>query len=150
MNRSILRAAIFLLLWAAPAPSQAGILDWFLPRTADWNFIQATGGMTVLNLEVSEGKTVLPVLYDASGMSEVTRKPTRLNSGLVVHSIKVTHKGTNLVLVIKTCLRKDLGSTEGAGRVHYADLSGIPKGTYQIFYGRANDPAAVLGQIQIK
>ena len=150
MKRLILSASALVLFWSAATPSSAGVLDWFFPKNADWNFIRATGGLAILNPQVSDGKVVLPVLYDASGTTAVTCRPTRVASGLVVDSVKVVRDGPNLVLRLKTCMRKDVGSTEGAGRVHYADLSGIPKGTYPIFYGRANDPAAALGQIQIR
>jgi hypothetical protein len=149
MNRRIVIASCLIVFWGAPIQCHAGVLDWFFPTTADWKFIQSTGGMAILKPEFSEGKKVLPILYDASGMSEITGKPTRLNSGLVVHSIKITRKGTTLIVSLKTCLRKDLGSTEGAGRVHYADLSKIPKGAYQIVYGKENDPATVLGEILV-
>ena len=64
--------------------------------------------------------------------------------------IRDRRSGTNIVIRVTTCLRKDMGSTEGTGRYHYADLSGIPPGAYQIFYGRENDPVAILGQIIIK
>ncbi len=150
MRRSITGALAVFILWANPMPASAGLLDWFIPHSADWKFIQATGGIQVLTPKLTGGKMLLPVLYDASGLSEITCKPSALNSGIVVDKIKVSRSGSSIILRVTTCLRKDMGSTEGAGRIHYADLSGIPAGTYLIFYGRANDPAAVLGQIEIK
>jgi hypothetical protein len=148
MKRSIQGAIAVLLLWAAPA--HAGLLDWFVSRSADWNFIQSTGGIRILTPVTVGGKLLLPVLYDASGMSNITCEPTAVHTGVVVDKIKVSQSGTNIVIRVTTCLRKDMGSTVGEGRYHYADLSGIPPGSYQIFYGRADDPTAVLGQIVIK
>ena len=150
MRRSITGALALFFLWAHPMPASAGLLDWFIPHNADWKFIQSTGGIQILTPKLTDGKMLLPVLYDASGLSEVTCKPTALNSGIVVDRIKVNRIGTSIVLRVTTCLRKDMGSTEGEGRIHYADLSGIPAGTYLICYGRANDPATVLGRIEIK
>jgi hypothetical protein len=83
-------------------------------------------------------------------MSNITCEPAVVHSDFVVDKIKVSRDGANIVIRVTTCLRKDMGSTVGEGRYHYADLSGIPPGTYQIFYGSADDPAAVLGQIVIK
>ena len=150
MKRSISSIVAIFLFWAAPTPSHAGLLDWFLSHNANWKFVQSTGGLRILKPQFTGGKLLLPILYDASGLSEITCKPTALNSGIVVDKIKASRIGTNIVLQVTTCLRKDMGSTEGAGRFHYADLSGIPAGTYQIFYGRTNDPTAILGQIRIE
>jgi hypothetical protein len=150
MKRSILSAVAILILWGAPMPARADVLDWFLPHSADWKFIQSTGGLRILPPQIIDGKMLLPVLYDASGLSQITCKPSALNSGIVVDKIKVRRSSDVLVIRVSTCLRKDMGSTEGAGHIHYADLSGIPPGTYQVFYGRANDPYTILGQIDIK
>jgi hypothetical protein len=150
MKRSIQGVIAVLILWAAPVPARAGLLDWFVSQSADWKTIQSTGGIRVLTPVTIGGKLLLPVLYDASGMSNITCEPTVVHTGVVVDKIKVSQSGTNIVIRVTTCLRKDMGSTVGDGRYHYADLSGIPPGSYQIFYGRADDPAAVLGQIVIK
>jgi len=150
MRRSITGALVLFILWANPMPVSAGLLDWWVPHKADWKFIQSTGGIQVLTPKLTDGKMLLPVLYDASGMSEITCKPSVANTGIVVDRIKVSRSGHSIVLRVTTCMRKDMGSTEGTGRIHYADLSGIPAGTYLIFYGRADDPSTVLGQIEIK
>jgi hypothetical protein len=150
MKRSITGAFALFVLWANPVPASAGPLDWFLPHTADWKFIQSTGGMQILTPKLTGGRMILPVLYDASGQTEITCKPSALNSSIVVDKIKVSRSGSSIILRVTTCLRKDMGSTEGAGSIHYADLSGIPAGAYMIFYGRAGDPSTVLGQIEIK
>jgi len=150
MKRSIQIFVCLALFWAAPSSARASLLDWFLSKSADWRFVQSTGGMQILSPNVTDGKVYLPVLYDASGLSQITCKPTAVNSGLVVEKITVKRAGTNIILHVKVCMRKDQGSTEGSGSVHYADLSGIPNGTYQIFYGHTDDPAKILGQIKIQ
>ena len=150
MKRSIQAVIAIFILWAAPVPARAGLFDWFVSKSADWNFIQSTGGIRILTPVTIGGKLLLPVLYDASGMSNITCEPTAVHTGVVVDKIKVSQSGTNIVIRVTTCLRKDMGSTVGEGRYHYADLSGIPPGSYQIFYDRADDSATVLGQIVIK
>ena len=151
MKRSTLRVLFMLgLSVVAASQARAWLTDWFLSRPADWTFIQETGGIRILPPREIGGKRVLPVVYDASGRTEVTRRPVRTNSVLVVDRIRVRRSGHVLVVGVLTSLRKDTGSTEGMGQLHYADLSGVPGGTYDVFYGRADDPAAQLGRVQIK
>ena len=132
------------------APLRAGITDWFLPHRADWHFIQSTGGIRILPPEFMGGKVRLPVLYDASGVSQITCRPSVRNTGLVVDEIKVKREKSRLVLRIFTSPVKDCGSTEGAGQLHYADLAGLPPGVYDVYYSAAGDPAAWLGQIELR
>ena len=132
------------------APAEAGFIDWFLPHRADWKFVQSTGGIRILPPERANGKVRLPIMYDASGSSQITCKPSAENTGLIVDKIKVKRERSHLVIRVLTLPVKDTGSTEGMGRLHYADLTDLPPGTYDVYYANADDPAAWLGQIELK
>ena len=46
----------FLLLLAIVTIAQAGIVSWLTSKTVDWEFIQKTGGLRVLNPIVKNGR----------------------------------------------------------------------------------------------
>jgi len=145
--------AVFLSLCVAavcPEQARASFTAWFLAHKADWDFIQSTGGIRVLKPEEAGGRIRLPVLYDASGSTATTCKPTAANTGLVVDKIKVRREAARLVIRILTLPVKDSGSTEGTGQLHYADLTGFPPGIYDVYYARADDRSTWLGQIELK
>ena len=143
-----MKALIFLLSFAAlPHASPAGILGWFSSQHRDWEFVQRTGGIRIEDARVVEGKKVLPVEYDVSGLSTVTRKPTTMNSGLAVRKIIVSKRNGNLVIKVVTQVVENKNVT---GRIHFVDLSAIPPGKYEVFYDVTGDPEKRLGQIEIK
>ena len=68
---------LFLGLAATSGPAGAGPTEWFLAHRADWEFVQGTGGIRILKPKQVIGRVLLPVLYDASGSSAITCKPTK-------------------------------------------------------------------------
>lgn len=138
--------SIFMALMLASV-SQASLLGWLTSETRDWQFVVATGGIRIGSPIEKDGKRLLPVEYDASGLTTVTCKPTTMNSGVAVRKITVAREGKAIVLKVVTQIAE---KTNATGSRHYADLSGIPPGTYEVFYGMAGDSEKRLGQIEIK
>jgi hypothetical protein len=94
-----------------------------------------------------DGKRVLPVEYDVTGLSTITCKPTLTNSGLAVRRIDVERLYAVLVIRVVTQI-VEVGTA--SGRMHYADRGDIPKGAYEIYYEDAGDAARRLGKIDIR
>jgi hypothetical protein len=142
-----MKALLFALSVLSLAPfSRAGIASWWTSKECDWQFIQSVGGIRVSAPVQKLGMTVLPVEVDVSGTEMVTRKPDGVNSALAVRRIDVSCSGRQIVIrIVRLVVDKD---TE-TGPIHYASLAGIPPGTYEVFYGDANDPSRRLGSISI-
>ena len=134
----------------APGTAHAGVLNWFFAHRQNWQAIQSTGGLKILPPKTSDGRRLLPVVYDASGTCTVTCKPTTINSGLIVDKIKAKRSGENIVLELYTMPVKDAGSTEGTGQMHHVDISSIPPGNYTVFYGKPDEAGQRLGSVEIK
>jgi hypothetical protein len=95
-----------------------------------------------------EGKLVLPVEFDATGVSGVTRRPTRTNSSLAVRKIQSVRTATDqIVLRVVTQLAEQ---NSDAGRIHYAELEDFSPGAYNVYYEEAGDLAKFLGRIRVK
>lgn len=78
--------------------SHAGVIGWFTSDERDWDFVQRTGGIRISEPIQREGKTFLPVEYDVSGLSTITRKPTLMNSGLTVRKIEAKRDQTEIII----------------------------------------------------
>jgi hypothetical protein len=127
--------------------SSAGVIGWFTSTARDWIFIQATGGVRIAAPLVKDGKNVLPVEYCVQGTTAVTCKPTALNSGLAVRRVEAKKAGKKIIICVVTQVVEKQSDT---GLVHYADLTDIPAGVYDVFYESADDTSKRLGQIVIK
>ena len=146
MTKTKIPLIILTLITLANA-SHAGIMGWLTLEGRDWQFIQQTGGIRIGVPIDRDGKKVLPVEYDVSGLTTVTRKPTTMNSGLAVRKIEAKKKDKQIVLRVFTQLVEKSSIT---GSQHFVDLSGIPAGAYDVFYEVAGDKEKILGQIEIK
>lgn len=104
-------------------------------QSRDWAFVQQTGGMRIGVPMEKGGREVLPVEYEL-----------KFNSALVVRQITAKQEGQQIVLRLVTQLTDSFDH----GRSPYnVDLSGIPAGTYEVFYETAGDAAKRLGQIVV-
>ena len=146
MTRTRIPPLILILITLA-TQSNAGIIGWFTSEGRDWQFVQQTGGIRIGDPMDTDGKIVLPVDYDVSGLTAVTRKPITLNSGLAVRKIKAQKKDNRLVLQVFTQLMEKSSIT---GPHHLVDLTGIPIGTYDVYYESAEDEEKFLGHIKIR
>ena len=126
---------IALAMAAGACGVQAGILGWFTSKPCEWERVQRTGGVQISAPIQHDGKTVLPV----------TQNVCRFDSALTVRKIEATRSGQHIVIRIFTQLvEKD--RPPAASRV---DLSGFPKGCYQVYYEIAGDPERLLGTVEI-
>lgn len=137
---------IFALL-AMSTSLNAGVLGWSTSTVRDWDFIQRTGGIRIAAPVRKEGQTLLPVTYDVSGLTTVTHRPTLVNSGLAVRKIEARHSGEQILIRVVTQV-----FAQGAevGPTHYADLSGIPAGKYQVWYETDGAGRTKLGEIDLQ
>jgi hypothetical protein len=133
------------LTLAASAP--AGVLGWLTASSRMWPFIQQTGGIKIAEPVIKHGRLVLPVEYDAAGQKAITCQPTLVNSGLVVRSVQARLKANHQIViwVVTQVVEKDTLT----GWLHYAELKGIPPGTYEVYYADAGDPEKFLGKVAV-
>ena len=136
-----------LLFLALTAPLPASVIGWLTSEACDWKFLQSTGGIRVDPPIEKEGKSVLPIEYYVQGLVAITCQPTALNSGLAVRRIEAKEVGAQIIIRVFTQLVEKGSDT---GRIHYADLSEIPPGKYDVFYETPNDMTKYLGRIEIK
>ena len=144
----LLKFSFVLIFFAAGAvDARAGLIGWLTSSACTWNTIQQTGGIRIGEPLEKDGHLVLPVEYDASGVTGVTRHPNRINSALVVRKITASRKGNGrIVIKVVTQVAEKNSDT---GRMHYADLENFPPGAYSIYYGDADDPDKLLGRIRV-
>ena len=133
-------------LWFATSAS-AGIVGWLTSETRGWQFIQQTGGMRVGAPIEKDGKRMLPINYDVTGLTTVTCKPTIMNSGLAVRRIQAVGRDGKIVVRVDTQV---VEKTSPSGPSYFSDISGIPRGSYDVYYEIAGDPEKLLGRIEIK
>jgi hypothetical protein len=125
----------------------ASVIGLFTSDARDWDFVQRTGGIRISKPIQREGKTVLPVEYDVSGLTTVMRKPTLMNSGLTIRKIEIKRDGAQIIIRVVTQVAE---KGTHAGPVHYADLDNPPTGKYRVYYETAGDAEKYLGEIEIK
>jgi hypothetical protein len=145
-----MKKILLLLLFASAlaANAQAGLAGWLTSSARGWDFIQETGGIRIGEPVEKDGKLVLPVEYDATGVSGVTHRPTRLNSGLVVRKVECSRSGSGQIAIrIVTQLAEQ---NSDPGRMHYAELADFAAGAYRVYYEDAGDPQKFLGWIRVK
>ena len=137
-----------LLFLIATSDARAGLVGWLTSSACSWNTVQQTGGIRIGEPLEKEGRLVLPVEYDASGVTGVNRHPNRINSGLVVRKISTSRIGNGRIVIrVVTQVAEKSSDT---GRMHYADLENFPPGAHSVYYGDADDPDKLLGQIRVK
>jgi hypothetical protein len=125
----------------------ASVIGLLTSDACDWGFVQKTGGIRISNPIKKDGKTVLPVEYDVSGLTTVTRKPTLMNSGLTVRKICLKRDGAQIIVRVVTQVAE---KGTHAGHVQYADLDDFPPGKFRVYYETTGDAEKNLGEIEIK
>jgi hypothetical protein len=146
--RALIKSSFLLLFVVAASDARAGLAGWLTSSACSWTTVQQTGGIRIGEPLEKDDRLVLPVEYDASGVTGVTRHPNQINSGLVVRKITASQSGNGRILIrVVTQVAEKNSDT---GRMHYADLENIPPGAYTVYYGDANDPDKLLGRIRVK
>mgnify|MGYP001557219656 CR=1 FL=1 len=106
----------------------------------DWDFIQSVGGIKVSNPTNKNGKWLLPVLCDVSGLSTITHKPKMMNSAIVISKTKTKVIGNIIYITIETGLTDISGNSTQCSPINIGNLN---PGKYVVKYlspnGKAND-----------
>jgi hypothetical protein len=144
---STMKYAAVLLCFLTFGPfARAGVFGSFTSKEATWAYVQQTGGLKIADPTQRDGRWILPVEYEPHGTRTVTRRPTLVNSAPQRCRLKLLHKESQLFLTVTTSLaRKGTQS----GFLHEASLTGIPPGTYEVFYGREALGDRALGKITV-
>ena len=132
------------LVFIASGFATAGISDWFYGQS--WNFMESVGGISIgtpsRNLQ---GSVYLPVICDVSGLTTITRKPTVLNSALVVTGIDKKIEDKRIYISVSTGLASKNSSCTCSG----VDMGSIPAGDYQVFYYGSDREKHSLGKVTV-
>ncbi len=109
--------------------AQAGFLDWFYGQS--WDFMESVGGIsTGTPYRTSKGTVYLPINCDVSGLTEITRKPTSMNSAFVVDEVTTKVRQNEILISVETGLAKKNSKCTCEG----VDLGNIPAGPYEVLY----------------
>ncbi|MCH6258811.1 hypothetical protein MLD52_19790 [Puniceicoccaceae bacterium K14] len=111
---------------------------------ATWSFIQERGGIKIKEARLKEGKLSLPVVFDISGLTRVTKTPDKNDPGTKVWKVLALSEEKGIVL--KLIYMKGFST----GIVHDCTLADLGVGTYDVFYGTSLVPAQKLGKIKIE
>lgn len=112
-------------------------------RTVDWEFIQKTSGLRVMNPILESGRVLLPIEYDPSGTTNITQPSTLINSGLMVRKIKAEWKGSLLMLEVVTSVIENGAQPKHS---HYIDITSSPRMKFSVAYGIMRNKAVSLGE----
>lgn len=149
-RRGLLSRVLLLFLGCLVIRSVYAGQDSYLatPSVAAWDFIQSVGGIRVETPQKKgNGQWVLPVICDVSGTTTVTRKPTAMNSGLVV--TRMLHRVTGNEIHISVVLNSPL-STSRTSRCTEIVVGGVNVGEYRVLYEAPNEAAHALGFVTFK
>jgi len=108
--------------------------------------MDAVGGIAVdTPTRDQQGAAILPVRCNVSGLETVTKKPTQLNSALVVKNIEARVVETTIYLSVFT----GIASKGATCRCSSVDLGDIPAGSYDVVYYGSDREKHALGSIDV-
>jgi len=111
----------------------------------EWSFVQAVGGISIGMPKRELKGWILPIHADVSGLTQVTIKPTILNSGLACERVAVRIDHFSIYIAIVTGLvRQPYTSLCPA-----ANLGAVNHGSYRVFYRGPHEPEVFLTEINI-
>jgi hypothetical protein len=128
MNKRILLALITSVLFAGGS-AIAGLGDWI--HGESWKFMEDVSGVAIGQpIRNPQGSVYLPVRCDVSGLTEITKKPTTINSALSVKSIKTKVEKQAIYISVKS----GLVSKDETCMCSGVELGDIPAGKYEVYY----------------
>ena len=130
-------ALLVTLLLAGVASASAAPLDW--------SSVQSVGGIAVSDPTPIERGWLLPVSANVSGLTQVTTKPTALNSSLVCLRTAATIQGNGVFLTVHTSLSQN-GVSQ---RCPPAQLGRPKAGKYKVYYRVPNEEAHFLREVTV-
>lgn len=119
----------------------AGLGDWFYGES--WKFMEAVGGVAIGQPSRKSKSVYLPVRWDVSGLTEITKKSTTINSALSVKSIKTKIEEQKFYISVKTGLVSKNETSMCTG----VDLRDIPAGNYEVIYYGSDREQHSLGTV---
>lgn len=137
---------IVLSILAVITTAHAGVGSFLTQKKADWEFIQKTGGIELVESRQEKDMTYLKIKYDVSGLTSVTRKPETMNSGLAVKNMEVELEGKNVFLFVSTSVPDKSTSNEIVNEVK---LENLEEETYSLFYGDEANPEKKIGEFTV-
>ncbi len=109
--------------------AHASFLDWVYGRS--WEFMESVGGISIgTPYRTSKGTVYLPINCDVSGVTEITRKPTLMNSAIVVDAVTAKVRKNEILISVDTGLVKEKSKCTCDG----VDLGNVPAGQYEVLY----------------
>ena len=121
----------------------AGLGDWFYGES--WKFMEAVGGVAIGQPSRKLQRVYLPIRCDVSGMKEITKKPTTINSALSVKSIKTKIEEQKIYISVKTGLVSKNETCMCSG----VDLGDILAGKYEVIYYGSDREQHSLGSVAV-
>jgi hypothetical protein len=138
-NRILLVLIATVLLGGGVAT--AGLSDWIYGES--WKFMVEVGGITMGQPSRNPLSVYLPVRCDVSGLTEITKKPTTINSALSVKSIKTKIEEHKIYISVKA----GLVSKDETCMCSSVDLGDIPAGNYEVIYYGSDREQHSLGSV---
>lgn len=114
---------------------------------ASWEFLQEVGGISLGAVEKrAENSWHLSLNCDVSGLQEITIKPRKMNSALVVRKVSKRIEDQRIILSLFVGAPKE--GKHGSSSCPPAMIQDAQPGTYEVFY---DDPAGLrkLGSITL-
>lgn len=132
------------LVFIANGFACAGISDWIYGQS--WEFMESVGGVRVDEpIRKSDGTAYLPVRCDVSGLTTITKKPTMINSALIVTGIDKKIEEKQIMISVTTGLASKNSTCTCSG----VDLGNIPSGDYQVYYYGSDREKHFLGKVTV-
>ncbi len=117
-----------------------------LAHGESWNFLESVGGISIdTPYRTSEGTIYLPVNCDVSGLREITKKPTVMNSAIVVDAVTAKVRKNEILISVDTGLAKREAKCTCEG----VDLGNVPAGQYEVLYYGSDRQRHKIGTVLV-
>jgi hypothetical protein len=137
--------ALVCICLTAPTVVAGGDSYLATSRAVDWAFMQSVGGIKVgEQIGSGKGNRFLPLVCDVSGLTIVTRKPTAMNSGLVV--AKILYQVNGRELRVSAAVNNPAGSARNS-QCAGVTIEGAEKGTYKVLYIDPDNSVHSVGEV---
>lgn len=126
--KNLILLALVAAIFLGGGSAIAGLGDWIYGES--WKFMEAVGGVVIGQPSRKPQSVYLPVRCDVSGLTEITKKPTTINSALSVKTINTKIEEQKIYISVKTGLVSKNVTCMCSG----VDLGDIPAGNYEVVY----------------
>jgi len=102
----------------------------------DWRFIKSVGGIKIDDPFMTNDGWYLPIKCDISGTTEITNKPTTLNSALECSKIKYSKSDSAIYVTIYKGL---IGAKSNDCRCRAVNIGKLKASKYKVYYKFDNE-----------